>query len=75
MLKSKKKIVIFPQQRFKLHPEKCHNSMNWRVKVWSQKIKVLKMTQFPVNSNIATTGHILEGQTKTFDCNFMESQS
>ena len=28
-------------------------------------IKRLKITQFPVNSNIATTGYILQGQTKT----------
>ena len=30
-----------------------------------KKIKRLKITQFPVNSNIATTGYILQGQTKT----------
>ena len=61
-------------RKFKLHPEKCCVSMDWRVKnrVIPQKIKGLKMTQFPVISNIATTGHKLQGQTKTFDCYFME---
>jgi len=29
-----------------------------------QKIKGLKMSQLPVNSNIATTGHKLQGKTK-----------
>ena len=49
--------------------------MDWRVnnRAIPQKIKGLKMTQFPVNLNIATTGHKLQGQTKTFDCDFMES--
>ena len=53
---------------------KCYVSMNWRVnnKSVPQKIRGLRMTQFPVNSNIATTGHKLQGQTKTFDCYVME---
>ena len=40
--------------------------MDWRVnnRIIPQKIKGLKMTQFPVISNIATTGHKLQGQTK-----------
>ena len=40
--------------------------MDWRVnnRAIPQDIKGLKMTQFPVNSNIATTGHKLQGQTK-----------
>ena len=53
---------------------KCYVSMNWRVnnKSVPKKIRGLRMTQFPVNSNIATTGHKLQGQTKTFDCYVME---
>ena len=52
--------------KFKLYPEKCRVSMDWRVnnRAIPQKIKGWKMTQFPVNSNIATTGHKLQGQTK-----------
>ena len=48
--------------------------MNWRVnnKSIPQKIRGLRMTQFPVNSNIATTGHKLQGRIKTFDCYVME---
>ena len=44
----------------------CYVSMNWRVnnKSIPQKIRGLRMTQFPVNWNIATTGHKLQGQTK-----------
>ena len=40
--------------------------MNQKVnnKVDQQKINGLKLTQFPVNSNIATTGHELQYQTK-----------
>ena len=40
--------------------------MDWRVnnRVIPQKIKGLKMTQFPVISNIAITWHKLQGQTK-----------
>ena len=62
-------------KRFKLHPEKCSVSMKWKVnnKSVPQQIKGLRMTQFPVNSNIATTGHKLQGQTKkAFDCYVME---
>ena len=33
-------------------------------KIIPQQINGLKMTQFPVNSNIATVGHKLQGQTK-----------
>ena len=56
---------ISPKE-FKLHPEKCHVSMSWIVnnRYIPQKLKRLKITQFPVNSNIATTGHKLQGQTK-----------
>jgi hypothetical protein len=41
--------------------------MSWRVnnRYVPQKLKRLKITQFPVNSNIATTGYILQGETKT----------
>ena len=51
---------------FKIYPEKCSVEINWKVnqKMVSQKIKGLKTTQFPVNSNITITGHTLQGQTK-----------
>ena len=42
----------------KIYLEGRSVEMNW------QKIKDLKMTKFQVNSNIATTGHKLKGQTK-----------
>ena len=44
---------------------KYYVSINWRVnnKSVPKKIRGLRMTQFPVNSNIATTGHKLQGQT------------
>jgi len=56
---------ISPKQ-FKLYPEKCYVSMKFKVddKSVPTQIKGLMMTQFPVNSNIATTGHKLQGQTK-----------
>ena len=40
--------------------------MNWKAynTTVPTKIKGLSMLQFPVNSNIATTGHKLQGQTK-----------
>ena len=62
----KEKDSVISPKRFKLHPEKCYVSMNWKVnnKTVPKKRKGLRMTQFPVNSNIATTGHKLQGQTK-----------
>ena len=43
---------------FNIYPEKCYVEMNQKVnkQIISRKIKSLKMTQFPVNSNIATIG-------------------
>ena len=51
--------------KFKLYPEKFRVSMSWRAnnRAILQKIKGLNMTMFPVNSNIATSGHRLQGQT------------
>ena len=49
---------------FKIYPEKCSVEMNWKVskQIVPQQVKDLKTTQFPFNSNIATTGHKLQGQ-------------
>ena len=51
----------------KLKPEIV--SVNIPLKIMGHnmgKLTSLKMMQFPVNSNIATTGHKLQGQTKKF---------
>ena len=42
--------------------------MNWKLnkKIAPRQIKGLKMTQFLVKSNIVTTGHKLQGQTKQY---------
>ena len=50
---------------FRLKPEKV--TVNVPLKLMGRKLgnfTNLKMMQFPVNSNIATTGHKLQGQTK-----------
>ena len=58
-----------PKETFKIEPETCHVAM--KLKLFGNEIygnandiKGIKMTQFPVNSNIATTGHKLQGQTR-----------
>ena len=51
----------------KLKPEIV--SVNIPLKIMGHnmgKLTSLKIMQFPVNSNIATTGHKLQGQTKKF---------
>ena len=48
-------------KRFKLYPENCCVSMKWRVNNKSVPIQIkgLRMTLFPVNLNIVTTGRKL----------------
>ena len=49
---------------FKILPDFFPVAMDWKVntKIFPQKINGLKMTQFPVSSNIVATGHTLQGQ-------------
>ena len=50
---------------FRLIPE--NNTVTVTLKIFGQKIQIggINATQFGVNSNIATTGHKLQGMTKT----------
>ena len=53
-----------PPQKFKLYSEK--ESVKVNLKMFGQIVSIggINATQFPVNSNIATTGHKLQGMTK-----------
>ena len=55
---------LTPYAKFKLYPDK--DSVKINLKIFGQIVSVggVNVTQFPVNSNIATTGHKLQGMTK-----------
>ena len=55
---------IMPPPKFRLYPEK--ESVKVHLKMFGQVVTIggMNATQFPVNSNIATTGHKLQGMTK-----------
>ena len=55
---------ITPLAGFKLFPEKESAKVNLKILGNMAFIGGINMTQFPVNSNIATTGHKLQGMTK-----------
>ena len=54
---------IIPGKQFQIHPKKYYIHMSWKVNKTTvpQKIKGLTMIQFPINSNIVTTGYTLQG--------------
>ena len=53
-----------PPPKFKLYPDK--ETVNVHLKMFDNMVTIggMTKTQFPVNSNIATTGHKLQGMTK-----------
>ena len=53
-----------PPPKFKLFPEQ--ESVKVNLKMFGEVVTIggMNATQFPVNSNIATTGHKLQGMTK-----------
>ena len=55
---------ITPLAKFKLFPEKESAKINLKILGNMASIGGINVTQFPVNSNIATTGHKLQGMTK-----------
>ena len=55
---------VTPLAKFKLFPEKESAKINMKILGNMASIGGINVTQFPVNSNIATTGHKLQGMTK-----------
>ena len=55
---------LTPFAKFKLYPEKESVKINLKYLGNVVSFGGVSMTQFPVNSNIATTGHKLQGTTK-----------
>ena len=64
----KKKSMSFYNRRFKLKPTTFTAIVQWPVAPDCGNLKVrlgnVRVTQIPVNSNIATTGHKLQGMSK-----------
>ena len=55
---------IKPLAKFKLYPNKDSAKMKVKISKNVTSVGGVNLTQFPVNSNIATTGHKLQGMTK-----------
>jgi hypothetical protein len=66
MLCEHHKDSIYKIKTFKIYPEK--ESVKINLKMFGNIITIggVSITQFPVNSNIATTGHKLQGMSKDF---------